>query len=151
MRFVIFVAGAAMALSYIVTWVEPPFAGQELSPSSMIGEGLQAIISDGSWQERMFVGGFAIAALAAVLALVGRASGFLALLAGLSPAVLLVHFYTRANELQTDLGLPFTVDFQDLGQAWEVVGDFVRAGLWMYLGGGAILLLAGLTMVMSRR
>ncbi len=151
MRFVIFLAGAAMALSYFVTWVEPPFAGQEFSPSFMIGERLQAVISDGSWQERVFVGGFAVAALAALLALIGRASGFLALLAGLSPAVLMVHFYTRANEVQADLGLPFTVDFQDIGQAWDVLGDFVRAGMWMYLGGGAVLLLAGLTMVLGRR
>lgn len=151
MRMVIFAAGAAMAASYFVTWVEPPFAGQEFSPSSMIGDDLQSLITEGSWQARVFVGGFAVAALAGVLALIGRASGLIALLAGLSPLVLLVHFYTRASDLQADLGLPFTVDFQDLGQAWDLMGDYVRAGLWMYLGGGAILLLAGLSMVFGRR
>ncbi len=151
MRAVIFLAGAAMAASYLLTWVEPPFAGQEFSPSSMIGEDLQAIVTDGTWQARVFVAGFALAALAALLALLGRASGLLALLAGLSPVVLIVHFYTRAEELQADLGLPFTVDFQDLGQAWDLVGDFVRAGLWMYVGGAAVLLLAGLSTFTGRR
>ncbi len=151
MRFIILLAGAAMALSYMVTWVEPPFAGQEISPASLIGDNLQQRITDGPWQTWVFLGGFAVAALAAVLALIGRASGLLALLAGASPVVLLVHYYLRAEDIRADLGLPFSVDFRNLGQAYDLLGDFIRAGLWMYLGGGLALLLVGMTMLFGKR
>lgn len=151
MRLVIFLAGAAMAASYVVTWVEPPFAGQEIYPSVLIGEDLQGIVTDGTWQARVFLGGFALAALSALLALLGRAAGLFALLAGLSPAVLGVHYYLRAADVPADLGLPFPIDFQDLGQAYELLGDFIRAGLWMYLGGAAVLLLVGMAVTFGRR
>lgn len=151
MRFLILLAGAAMALSYMVTWVEPPFAGQEISPASLIGDDLQTLIGEGPWQAWVFLGGFALAALAAVLAFFGRPSGALALLAGASPVALLVHYYLRAEDIRADLGLPFSVDFRDLGQAYDLLGDFIRAGLWMYLGGGAVLLLAGMTLMFGRR
>jgi len=151
MRFMIFLAGGAMAASYFVTWVEPPFAGQEISPSVMIGDDLQRLVQEGPWQAWVFLGGFALAALAAVLALIGRAWGVLALLAGLSPVALGVHFYLRADDISADLGLPFSVNFQDLGQAYDLLGDFLRSGLWMYLGGASLLLLAGLTLSFGRR
>ena len=151
MRLFILLAGLAMAGSYFVTWLEPPFAGPELSPSAMIGDDLQAIIMEGSWQARVFLGGFALAAFTALTALVGRGSGFFALLAGLSPVVLGVYFYSRADEFRDSLGLPFTVDLTDLEAAWGLLEDFIRAGLWMYLGGALILLLAGLAMTLGRR
>ncbi|ABD54625.1 hypothetical protein [Jannaschia sp. CCS1] len=151
MRFMIFLAGAAMAASYFVTWVEPPFAGQEISPSVLIGTDLQAIITDGTWQARVFVGGFVLAALCALLGALGRTAGLVALLAGASPVVLLVHYYLRAEDVQADLGLPFSVNFQDLGQVYELLGDFLRAGLWMYAGGAAVLLLAGMSVTFGRR
>ena len=151
MRLFIFLAGVAMAGSYFVTWLEPPFAGPEISPSAMIGDGLQDMISEGPWQAWVFLGGFALAGLSALTALLGRGSGLFSFLAGLSPVVLFIHFHTRADELRSDLGLPFTVDFQDIGQAYELLSDFIRAGLYMYLGGAAILLLAGFSMIFGRR
>lgn len=151
MRLFIILAGLAMAGSYFVTWLEPPFAGPEISPDAIIGDQLQQLIVDGPWQVWVFLGGFAAAGLAVLTALVGQGSGLMCLLAGASPVALAVHFYSRAEEIQSDLGLPFVVDFQDLGQAYELVGDFIRAGLWMYVGGAAILLLAGLAMTLGRR
>lgn len=151
MRFLIFLAGAAMAASYVVTWVEPPFAGQEISPSVLIGDRLQGLVTEGPWQAWVFLGGFALAGLAALLALLGRGSGLLALLAGASPVVLGVHYYLRAEDVRADFGLPFSVNFQDLNQVYELLGDFVRAGLWMYLVGAAVLLLAGMTLTFGRR
>ncbi len=151
MRFLILVAGAAMAASYMVTWIEPPFAAQEFSPVGLIGEDLQRLVSEGPWQAWVFLGGFAVAGLAAILAFIGRPSGFLALLAGASPVALGVHYYLRAEDLQTNLGLPFSVDFSDLGQAYELLADFIRAGLWMYLGGAGVLLLVGMSMVFGKR
>lgn len=151
MRFLIFLAGVAMAASYVVTWVEPPFAGQEVSPSSLIGDRLQGLISDGPWQAWVFLGGFALAGLSALIALLGRAAGLFALLAGASPVVLGVHYYLRAEDVRADFGLPFSVDFQDLGQVYDLLGDFIRAGLWMYLGGALVLLLAGMTMTFGKK
>lgn len=151
MRFLIFLAGAAMAASFVVTWVEPPFAGQELSPRVVIGDRLQGMISDGPWQAWVFLGGFALAALTALLSLLGRVPGLFALLAGASPVVLGVHYYLRAEDVRSDFGLPFAVNFQDLGQVYELLGDFIRAGLWMYLGGALVLLLVGMSMTFGRR
>lgn len=151
MRFLIFLAGVAMAASYVVTWVEPPFAGQEISPSFLIGDQLQGLVSDGPWQAWVFLGGFALAGLAALLALFGRAGGPLALLAGASPLVLGAHYYLRAEDVSADLGLPFSVDFQNLGQVYDLLGDFIRAGLWMYLGGALVLLLVGMSVTFGRR
>ena len=153
MRFVIFLAGAAMALSYFVTWIEPPFAGAEFSPAAMLGDSvaeIEAVVREGSWQVWVFLGGFAAAALSCILSLVTRGSGLLALLAGASPAVLIGYFYSRADQLQADLGLPFQVNFGDINQAYDLLGDFIRAGLWMYGVGAGILLLAGLVLTFGR-
>ncbi|MBY4891524.1 hypothetical protein KUL25_01950 [Rhodobacteraceae bacterium N5(2021)] len=144
MRLLILLAGVAMAGSYVVTWVEPPFAGQEISPSVLIGDDLQSLVTEGSWQARVFLAGFALAAVSALLAVLGRTPSFFALLAGISPVVLGVHYYLRAEDVRADFGLPFSVNFQDLGQVYDLLGDFIRAGLWMYLGGAVVLLLAGL-------
>ena len=151
MRFFIFLAGVAMALSFAVTWVEPPFAGQEISPAVLIGDELQNMISNGPWQAWVFLGGFAMAGLSALIALLGRMAGLFALLAGASPVVLGVHYYLRAEDVRADFGLPFSIDFQDLGQVYELLGDFIRAGFWMYFGGALVLLLTGLTLVFGRR
>lgn len=151
MRFIVFVAGVAMALSFAVTWFEAPFAGQDLSPLSVFGEQLQTYISDGPWQIWVFFGGFVLAALAAAVALLGRASAILALLAGLSPVVLGVHFYLRADELRGQLPLPVQVDFSDLGAAWDVLNGFVAQGLYMYAGGALVLLLAGVALSSGQR
>ena len=151
MRLFIFLAGVAMAASYVVTWVEPPFAGQEISPSFLIGDRLQGLVSDGPWQAWVFLGGFALAAFAALLALFGRAGGPFALLAGASPIVLGVHYFLRAEDIGSDLGLPFSIDVSNLGQVYDLLGDFIRAGLWMYLGGALILLLVGMSVTFGRR
>lgn len=151
MRFVIFLAGAAMAASYMVTWMEPPLPIPELSPHSVIGDDLTRIVQEGPWQAWVFLGGFALAALSAVVALMGRASGLLSLLAGASPVALGVYYYTRADDLRSDLGIPFQIDPADLGQAYELVGEFLRAGTYMYFGGAVLLLLAGIVLSFGSR
>lgn len=151
MRFIIFLAGVAMAASYVVTWVEPPFAGQEISPSVLIGDNLQGLVTEGPWQAQVFLAGFCLAALCALLAALGRAPGFFAMLAGASPIVLGVHYYLRAEDVRADFGLPFSINFQDLGQAYELLADFLRAGLWMYAGGAAVLFLVGALSTFGRR
>jgi hypothetical protein len=134
-----------MVASWGLTWIEPPFAGAHLSPMSLVREGRLTLGPDSPWQSWVCLGGFAAAGLAALLALGGRRGGLFALAAGLSPLVLVGDALIRAEQLRQDLGLPFPFDFADLRASWALLEDFVRFGLWAYLGGAALLLIAGLS------
>jgi hypothetical protein len=151
MRAIIFLAGVAMAASWGLTWIEPPFAGPEVSPMSLVGRGLITLSAEASWQSWVFVGGFAAAGLAAVLAVMGRGASILALAAGLSPLVVLGDAIFRAEDLRRDLGLPFPVDFGDVAQSWDLLQDFIRLGFWAYVAGAVLLLVAGLASLTARR
>lgn len=151
MRALIFLGGAAMAASWALTWLEPPFAGREISPMSLMGQGVISLSADAAWQAWVFVGGFAAAGLAALSAVVGRGSALLALAAGVSPLVVLGDAIVRADNTRRDLGLPVPVDFGDLAQSWQLLEDFVRLGLYAYAGGAVLLLLAGLSALAARR
>lgn len=140
-----------MAASWGLTWFEPPFAGADISPMSLVGDGVIALSADAAWQTWVFVGGFAAAGLAALTAVIGRGSAILALAAGLSPLVVLGDAVIRADDVRRDLGLPVPVDFGDIVQSWQVLDDFVRLGLYAYAGGAGLLLLAGLSVFASRR
>jgi hypothetical protein len=144
MRAIIILAGAAMAVSFFMTWVEVPFAGPDISPASALGDGL---IDPGSgrWQTMAFLGGFALAALAVVLAVTGRpGAGLLGLAAGVTPFAILIDAYLRADDLRRDLNLPFPIEIRDLNDIATVADDFLRLGVWMYLGGAALLIVAAL-------
>lgn len=151
MRVIIFLAGAVMAASWGLTWIEPPFAGDHLSPMALVRDGRLVLGQDSGWQVWVFLGGFAAAAMAALFAMGGRRPWLLALGAGLSPFVLVGDALIRAETLRQDLGLPFAVNFSDLRASWQLLEDFVRLGLWAYLGGAALLLLAGLSLIGRRR
>jgi hypothetical protein len=151
MRAIIILAGAAMAASWVLTWLEAPFAGPEISPMALVERGTITLSSEAAWQTWVFVGGFAAAALAALLSLLGRGAGLLALLAGASPLVLLGDAVIRADDLLGDLGLPFEVNLGDVAQSWELLQDFIRLGFWAYVGGALLLLVAGLSSVAARR
>lgn len=142
-----------MAISWTLVWVETPFAGPEISPFSLLQQGVFTISPEGPWQIWVFVGGFVAAGLAAVLvAVFGRGHGLLSLLAGLSPVVLLGDAARRIDQVQVDLaslGVPVTFDYNDFAEAWEVIDDFVRLGVWAYLGGALILLIMGLSLLAS--
>ncbi len=74
----------------------------------------------------------------------------MALLAGLSPFVVLGDAVIRADSLRRDLGLPVPFDFGDLRASWALIENFVRLGLWAYLGGAAVLLVVGLAALFVR-
>lgn len=151
MRAIIFLGGAVMVASWGLTWIELPFAGPNLSPMSLVRDGQLTLGANSAWQTWVFFGGFAAAALAAFWAVNGRGGGLFALLAGLSPAVLLVDAVIRADTFRKDFGLPFQLDFKDLQNSWSMLENFVRMGLWAYLGGAAVLFLAGLLTLGRRR
>jgi len=150
MRAIIILAGAAMAASWAMTWLEAPFAGPEISPMALVERGTITLSAEAAWTTWVFVGGFALAALAALLALLGRGAGIFALLAGLSPVVVVGAALIRADDLLADLGLPFEVNLRDVAQSWELVQDFIRPGFWAYAGGAVLLLVAGLASRASR-
>jgi hypothetical protein len=151
MRLIIFLAGLCMTLSWGLTWIDPPFAGAALSPMAMVSDGRITLGRDSAWQAWVFLGGFAAAALAALIALRGRGAGLFALLAGLSPLIVLGDALLAAETLRRDLRLPFPVDLADLRASWSLVEGFVRIGFWAYLAGAAVLLLAGIRSVLPRR
>ncbi len=151
MRAIIILAGLAMAASWGLTWIEPPFAGQHLSPMTMLAQGVFTLSPDAPWQVWVFLGGFVAAGLAALMALTGRGGAVLAMVAGASPLVVLGDAVIRADGLRRDLGLPVRVDFGDLAQSWALLEDFIRPGFWAYAGGAGLLLIAGLTRVLTRR
>ncbi len=76
MRAILFLAGAVMAASWGLPWIEPPFAGADLSPMSLVRDGRLALGAQSPWQTWVFLGGFALAALVALLAFGGRRAGF---------------------------------------------------------------------------
>jgi hypothetical protein len=151
MRAIIFLAGVAMAASWGLTWLEPPFAGAEVSPMALVRDGVITLSADASWQSWVFVCGFLAAVLAVLAAVFGQTAGIFALLAGLSPLVVLGDAVIRAEDMRRELGLPFAVDFGDLARSWELVQDFIRAGFWAYSGGAVLLLVAGATALMAPR
>jgi len=151
MRAIMFLAGLAMAASWFLTWLEPPFAGPEVSPMRLASDGLITIGTDSSWQTLTFAGGFVAAGLTALLALMGRGAGLFALIAGVTPLVVGVDGFLRADELRQDLGLPFPLDFSNIGQTWDLAQDFIRLGFWAYLGGAGLLLVAGMSRVLGPR
>lgn len=151
MRLIIFLAGLSMVLSWGLTWIDPPFAGAALSPMAMVSDGRIALGPDSPWQAWVFLGGFAAAALAALIALRGRGAWLLALLAGLSPLIVLGDALIRAESLRRDLGLPFAVDLGDLRASWSLLEDFLRIGFWAYGLGAMVLLMAGLWQILARR
>lgn len=151
MRSLIFLAGIVMAASCGMTWLEAPLAGPAISPMSLLRDGTIALGPDTAWQTWVFMGGFVGAAIAAVMALMGRGSAPVALLTGATPLVVLGDLALRADGLRRDLGLPFELDLSDLQGTWDLAQDFIRAGLWAYLGGAAVLLLAGLSVFAARR
>jgi hypothetical protein len=151
MRAIIILAGLAMAASWGLTWIEPPFAGQDMSPMTMLAQGVFTLSPAASWQVWVFTGGFVAAGLAALMALNGRGGAVFAMVAGASPLVVLGDAVARSDGLRRDLGLPFPLDFADLAQSWALLEDFIRLGFWAYAGGAGLLLIAGVARVLTRR
>lgn len=144
----VLLAGIAMAWSFTLTWVEMPFAGPDLSPRSALADGALDPTTL-HWQPLVFLGSFAAAGLAALLALAGRRFGLVALLAGAAPIGLAVDAHFRLQDLKTDLGLPIYLDLTEPQVVLDFIDDFLRVGFWAYAVGALVLLIAGLSGVMA--
>jgi len=150
MRAIIVLAGVAMAASFVMTWVEVPFAGPDISPASALSDGL-IDPAGGRWQTLAFVGGFLLAAIAAVMAILGRRGGaIIGLLAGITPFAILGDAVWRFEEVRRDLNLPFPVEIENLSDFASFADDFLRLGVWLYLGGAALLVVAALSRIGGR-
>lgn len=151
MRTIILLAGATMVASWFLTWAEPPFAGAHVSPHETLLPRLGELGPEADWRLWAFLGSFVAALLASLAALTGRGAGPWATLAGALPVAVVGATVHRVDDLRRDLGLPVPVDLGDMASAMEVLDDFLRLGLWAYLGAALVLLVAGLSALLAPR
>jgi len=134
------ILAAIMAASFFLPWVV--FFGDAFGPQMLI-EGNQIELANMPWQLAAFLASFAVAALAAVLALLGRAAGVLMLIAGGIPYGIIAHgIITARGEIQ-DLGLPLP-DSGNPMEAFNSIRDFIDVGLPAYFISAALLVVVGL-------
>lgn len=142
------IVAAVMAASFFLPWVE--FFGESMGPAMIFDDGAPPI-ADMPWQALAFFASFAIAALAAVLALLGRAAGALMLIAGAIPFGLIAQqAMTTRNQVQ-DLGLPLPSNGGDPAQAFDMMREFMAIGLPAYFISAALLVVIGMVRMVSGR
>ena len=141
------IVAAVMAASFFLPWVE--FFGESIAPSMIFDEGMPPL-TDMPWQGLAFFASFAIAALAAVLALMGRAAGVLMLIAGGIPFGLIAQQALSARGQIQDLGLPVPSGGDPM-EAFEMMRDFIAIGAPAYFVAAALLVLIGLARMVRGR
>lgn len=133
-------AAALMATSFFLPWAE--FFGNEIGPMMLLDPPGGAEINL-NWRSIVFLASFAIAALAAVLALVQRAAGLLMLIAGAIPFALVAEQVFGARAQLDDLGLPVPRGGDPM-EAFDLMREFVSIGLPAYVISAALLVVIGL-------
>ena len=141
MRLIVILAGAAMAASAFLNWVSIPFAGG-FTP----WDALRPVLGpDAPVEVLIYAGTFALGGLAAVIALLGRPSRLITLIAGLAPFASLIWNQMQANDALGQVGLNLW-DFSDgIGNALNRMTEFVDIGFYAYWGGAVLLVIAGLS------
>lgn len=140
-------AAAVMAASFFLPWIE--FFGETLGPA-MIFDDASPPIGDLPWQTLVFLAGFAIAALAAVLGLFRRAAGFAMFVAGAIPFGLIAQGMVSAQDQIQELGLPIPSG-RDPFEIYDLTKDFLAIGIPAYFISAALLVVIGLGRVLSGR
>lgn len=140
MRLIIILAGAAMAASAFLNWMSAPFAGG-FTP----WDALRPVLGpDAPLEVWIFAGTFALGALAALLALVGRGGRPVALLAGLAPFAAAIWNQMQVNDTLGVVGMNLW-DFRDgMAGAMGRMVDLVDIGFYAYWVGALVLIIAGL-------
>lgn len=149
MRALAILAAAAMVISLFLPWLGEAVPGARFVPFDLMRnlnpdlETAQRFVRESPAELVAFMATFALAALFVVLAVVGLASRLLAVLAGGLAVGIAGYGYLRLRNGALDLGLPLPADASPenlLRAATEVLG----LGAWAWIGGAALLLLAGL-------
>jgi len=141
------IVAAIMAASFFLPWVD--IFGNSIGPTMLFSENAPAL-SDFPWQGWAFLASFAIAALAAVVALAGRPAGVLMLIAGAIPFGLIAQQVVGAKGQMDDLGLPIPQG-GDPSETWDVMREFIQIGAPAYFICAALLVLIGLARTVRGR
>lgn len=138
---------AIMAASFFLPWVE--FLGEGMGPTSMFGEnGLP--FSDFPWQAWAFVASFALAGIAFVMSITGRAAGVVMLVAGAIPYGIIAHAALDAKGLVDDTGVPLPSGGSPM-DAYNMISDYIAVGMPAYFISAGLLVFIGLARAVRGR
>ncbi len=141
MRLIVILAGAAMSASAFLNWMSAPFAGG-FTPWDALGPVLGP---DAPLEVWIFAGTFALGALAALVALLGRGSGLIPLLAGLAPFGAAIWNQFQVNDALGLVGMNLW-DFRDgMGDTMGQMMELVDIGFYAYWISAVLLIIAGLS------
>lgn len=147
MRLITILAGAALAASAFLNWMSAPFAGG-FTPWDALGPVLGPEAPLEVW---IFAGTFALGALAALVALLGRGSQLITLLAGLAPFAAAIWNQFQVNDTLGVVGMNLW-DFRDgMAGAMGQMMELVDIGFYAYWVSALVLIVAGLSGGRGRR
>jgi len=140
MRLIIILAGAAMAASAFLNWMSAPFAGG-FAP----WDALRPVLGpEAPLEVWIFAGTFALGGLAGLVALIGRGSQLITLLAGLAPFAAAIWNQFQVNDTLGVVGMNLW-DFRDgMGDAMGQMMELVDIGFYAYWISAVVLIIAGL-------
>ncbi|MFZ1469647.1 MAG: hypothetical protein WAT09_11825 [Paracoccaceae bacterium] len=156
MRALAILSAIAMVVSLFLSWLNPRMFGMDLVPwtylkqADLSVESLRKLAESSPPEALVFVATFVLAALFAVLAILGLASRVLALLTGGGAVGLMAY---GAFQLQAQIkagGLPLP-GANDLMQAVQKAPEFLGPGAFAWAAGAVVLLLTGLIGFGERR
>jgi hypothetical protein len=134
------IVAALMAASFFMPWVV--FFGESRGPQVFFDDRLEALLN-GPWQLLVFLGSFAVAALAVLVAVVGRAAGLLMLLAGAIPYGLIAQQVLSVRDQVQDAGFPLP-RLDDPVEAFQSIRELLEIGAPIYFISAALLVVVGL-------
>jgi hypothetical protein len=144
-RLLALLCAAAMLASPFLTWLVLP-TGESLVPWNAIGtlnsDQLQGLVRDAPPATLVFIASFVLAAVFALLALIGWETKTLAFLTGMAPVGLVAWVLISASSRVGFSNLPILSD--DLSQGLGDVAEAIGAGAWAWIGGAVLLVLLGL-------
>ena len=138
------ICGAATALSYILPWASAPGIGRVTPRESLmplIEPVSLATLQSAPPMVLVFLASFVLAALVAVLGLVGLGIRLLTLITGLIPFGLIAWLYFNAADTLAAYGLP-PLTTNDVSALVDGIRQVAGFGFYLWIGGAAGLLLA---------
>ncbi len=141
------IVAAIMAASFFMPWFV--FFGNEVGPMVLFDENAPPL-GDLPWKGFAFLASFAIAVLAAVVALMRGKAGFLMLVAGIIPFALIAQQVLGARDQVQDFGLPIP-EGGSPAEAFDMIREFVAMGVPAYFISAALLIVIGLARIVRGR
>lgn len=139
------IAAAAMAGSFFLPWLTGPLGDGSIPWNmfkSLDANQIKDLLSNLPPEGMVFFASFALAALLVLFSLMGFAPKLITLVTGAIPMGFLGWGYYQATQTGAFMGTPITAT--DVQQIFQELSGILGIGAWAWLGGGAVLLLAGL-------